>query len=426
MNSQITIVLIVFILFVIAILSGKIPMHLSALAIPIILEITGVLTTAEAWAGLSNSSVLMMASMFVVGAALGKTDVISRLSRTFIKAGAKDWQIMLGFFVTIFLLTLVVNGIATFTIILPIMYSVCREQNKAVSHFIYPVHILCMIWAGALPVGSGAAMYLQRNAIIEGLGGTGNWGFFDNLISMIPFLIILSLYAIFIAPRMMPDEETAPDVLAAAGRNDSNSSSLSAGKQKLAAWVFVGTLVAIILCALVGVATWYPAMIGAWVCVAFGLLDHKEAVQAMVTPIIWIFVGTLPLATALNKTGASDLIASWFNSVFGNFSGWGIMMSMYLMCAILTQFISNPAVSAAFMPLAALIAVKDGYDPRALMLAAIMGANNCWLLPTSGPLSLICYEKGGYSKKQFFKLGIPLFIIHAIIFAIYIPLVFKL
>lgn len=426
MISQVSIVLAVFILFVILVLSGKVPMQLSALAIPIILELTGVLTTAEAWAGLANSSVLMMASMFLVGAALSKTDVVSKLSRSVIKPGSSDVTIMLGFFVTIFLLELVVNGIACFTILLPIIYEVCKEQGKAVSHFVHPVHILCMIWAGALPIGGGAASYLQRNAIIEGLGGIGNWGFFDNLIAMAPYLVILSAYAIFIAPRITPTEETAPEILVQSNNPAQRKSTLTEGQQKLAVGIFVGTLIGVIVFALIGLSTWIPALIGGWLVVFCGLLNHEEAIKAMITPIIWIFVGTLPLATALSKTGASTMIANAFGSIFGNSGSWVIMVAMYLFCTVLTQFISNPAVSAAFMPLAALIAVENGYDPRALMLAAILGANNCWLMPTSGPLSLIAYEKGGYSKGRFFKLGIPLAIIHAVIFAVYVPLVFHL
>ena len=418
--------MIVFILFVLFVLSGKVPMQLSALAIPIILEATGVLTTSEAWAGLANSSVLMMASMFLVGAALSKTDVVSKLSRSVIKPGSSDTTIMIGFFVTIFLLELVVNGIGCFTILLPIIYEVCKEQKKAVSHFLHPVHILCMIWANALPIGGGAADYLQRNAIIEGLGGTGNWGFFDNLIAMAPILVILSLYAIFVAPKLTPTEETAPEILAQANSPAERKSTLTDKQQKLAVGIFVGTLAGVIIFALLGKSTWIPALIGGWLVVFCGLLNHEEAVKAMVTPIIWIFVGTLPLATALNKTGASTMIADAFGAIFGNSSAWVVMMAMYLFCTILTQFISNPAVSAAFLPLAALIAVENGYDPRALMLAAILGAANCWLMPTSGPLSLICFEKGGYSKKTFLKLGIPLALLHALIFAIYIPLVFHL
>ena len=71
MTTQIAIVLGIFLLFVILILSGKVKIHVAAMMIPIALEMTGVLGFKDAWGGLLNSSVVMMASMFVVGAAIG-------------------------------------------------------------------------------------------------------------------------------------------------------------------------------------------------------------------------------------------------------------------------------------------------------------------------------------------------------------------
>ena len=96
MTTQIAIVLVVFLAFVALILSGKAKIHVAAMMIPIVLEITQVLTFKEAWSGLTNSSVIMMASMFVVGAAVGKTSLISRFSKAVIKPGSSDFKIMLG------------------------------------------------------------------------------------------------------------------------------------------------------------------------------------------------------------------------------------------------------------------------------------------------------------------------------------------
>ena len=76
MTPQITIVLIIFLLFIALILSGKVKIHVAAMMIPI----TGVLDFKAAWGGMLNSSIVMMAAMFVVGAAVGKTSIVSRLS----------------------------------------------------------------------------------------------------------------------------------------------------------------------------------------------------------------------------------------------------------------------------------------------------------------------------------------------------------
>lgn len=103
-----------------------------------------------------------------------------------------------------------------------------------------------------------------------------------------------------------------------------------------------------------------------------------------------------------------------------------IMLSMYLVCMVLTQFITNSAVTNAFKTLAALICVQSGYDATALMLATIEGAANCYLTPMAVPAMTMGSEAGGYTMKDHFKLGLPLSIVRFVLFCLYIPLVFPL
>ncbi len=103
MTDQI-LLLSIFALFLVLIFVFKLKLTLAAIIIPILLEITGVLTSQEAWAGLTNSSIIMMFSMFIVAAGMNKTDVVSKLSRTFIKPGSSDRKILIGITIPAFCL----------------------------------------------------------------------------------------------------------------------------------------------------------------------------------------------------------------------------------------------------------------------------------------------------------------------------------
>ena len=135
MTPQITIVLIIFLLFIALILSGKVKIHVAAMMIPIALEITGVLDFKAAWGGMLNSSIVMMAAMFVVGAAVGKTSIVSRLSKTLIKGESSDFKIMLGISVPIILLSCVVNATAIITIMIPMIVGICAAYILARRRF---------------------------------------------------------------------------------------------------------------------------------------------------------------------------------------------------------------------------------------------------------------------------------------------------
>lgn len=434
MTVQIGIVLATFLIFVVLILSGKVKIDLAAMAIPIILEVSQVLNFSEAWSGLVNNSVIMMASMFIVGAAVGKTSLLGKMSGAIIKPGASDLKIMIGIAIPILFLGNFVNGVATLSIVIPMIVGICAEQQRPVSKFIYPACVLAHIWPGFLPTGGNAAGYLQYNAILENLGGQGTWGFFDTMINKIPIEIIVIPFLLFVTLKMAPDlgnipskaEGAAADKTVAENQAKASSTSLTPAQEKFTVFVFIACVVGIVSCALLGFKTWWPATIAAFVLTATGCMSIKESRDAMTTPVIWITVGTLPLATALSKTGADTLIAEVFHKLTGNMPPVVIMISMYIVCMILTQFMSNLAVGSAFRTLAAVIAVQFGYDGRAMMLSAQEGASNAFMLPTATPAMMMGYEAGGYRIKDFIKMGLPVTILMTIIFAIYTPNVFPL
>ena len=434
MTVQIGIVLLTFVIFVVLILSNKVKIDLAAMAIPIILEVTQILDFGEAWSGLVNNSVIMMASMFVVGAAVGKTSLLGKMTGVLIKPGASDLKIMIGIAIPILFLGNFVNGVATLTIVIPMIVGICAEQQRPISKFIYPACVLAHIWPGFLPTGGNAAGYLQYNTILENLGGVGTFEFFSMMINKIPIEIIVIPFVILVTLKMAPDLGNIPSKVEGAAANQAvaenkakaSSTTMTPAQEKFTVFVFIACVVGIVTCALTGLSTWYPATIAAFVLTAPGAMSIKESRDAMTTPVIWITVGTLPLATALSKTGADQLIAEVFHQLTGDLPPIAIMVSMYIVCMLLTQFMSNLAVGSAFRTLAAVIAVQFGYDGRAMMMSAQEGASNCFMLPTATPAMMMGYEAGGYRIKDFVRMGLPITILMTIIFSIYTPYMFPL
>lgn len=110
---------------------------------------------------------------------------------------------MIGIAIPILFLGNFVNGVATLSIVIPMIVGICAEQQRSVSKFIYPACVLAHIWPGFLPTGGNAAMYLQNNAILENLGGEGTWGFFTAMINKIPIEIIVIPFLLFVAMKWL-------------------------------------------------------------------------------------------------------------------------------------------------------------------------------------------------------------------------------
>lgn len=432
MTTQIAIVLAIFIGFIALILSGKAKIHVAAMMIPVALELTGVLSFEDAWGGLLNSSVVMMASMFVVGAAIGKTSLISKMSKSFIKPGASDTKIMLGLSIPVLFLGCFINATATMVIMIPMVTAICAEHHRPLSKFIFPIATLSQVWVGWLPTGGNAGTYLANNTIIENLGGTGTFDYFTLMVAKIPVMVVMIPLIIWLSVKIAPDLGNIPTqagVEAAAAASEGKKKkggNLTAGQERFVIAVFLLTVIGIVACALMGISTWYPSTVAALALVFSGVLSDKEAINSMTNPVIFITIGTMPLSTALKATGADVLLADLFNQATGNMSPIMTMIVMYLVSMILTQFVSNSAVNNAFKTLAALISVQNGYDARALMLCTQEGSSNCYLFPAAAPAMMMGYEAGGYNLKQFFKQGLYLSVVRFLCFVLYVPLIFPL
>lgn len=429
MTVQIGIVLTVFLLFIGLILSGRVKMHVAAMIIPIVLEITGILDFKDAWSGLSNNSVVMMASMFVVGAGIGKTSIVSRLSKALIKPGSSDFKIMMGITAPIILLGCFINATATMTIMIPMITAICAEQQRPLSKFMYGASTMSLLWAGFFPLGGNAGGYLANNTIVNNLGGAGTFNYFTNMTVKLPAVLVLTPIIIFLITKLAPDYGNIPQTEAAAaasGGGKRRQEPLTPRQEKITVLIFTLTIAGIIACAVTGVNTWYASTVGAFVMILSGVLSDREAIRAMGNPVIFITIGTLPLATAMKSTGADVLLADRFNQATGNMSPIMIMVFMFLICTLLTQFITNSAVNNAFKMLAALICVQNGYDARALMLSCQEGSSTCYLTPMAAPAMAMGYEAGGYKMKDMIKLGIPLCLARFLCFVIYVPIMFPL
>ncbi len=432
MTVQIGIVLGIFLLFIALILSGKTKIHVAAMMIPIALEITGVLEFKEAWGGMLNNSIVMMAGMFVVGAAVGKTSIVSRLSKTLIKGESSDFRIMLGIAVPIILLSCVINATAIMTIMIPMITGICAEQKRPLSKFMFASACLAQLWAGFIPIGGNAGGYLAQNTIVENLGGVGTFTYFTNMIVKIPAILFVTPVVIWLTVKMAPDLGNVPAMAQTGGKDKTEAGKggrgavLTPSQEKLTALIFTATILGIIVCACLKLNTWYASSLGAPALVITGIVSDREAIRAMGNPVIFITIGTMPLSTALKSTGADVLLADTFNSMTGDMSPLMTMVCMYIVCFVLTQFVTNSAVNNAFKTLAALICVQNGYDARALMLTCQEASSNCYLTPMAAPAMTMGYEAGGYKMKDYLKMGILLCLIRFVTFLVYVPVVFPL
>jgi di/tricarboxylate transporter len=165
------------------------------------------------------------------------------------------------------------------------------------------------------------------------------------------------------------------------------------------------------------------ALTAAFLMVVTGCIQMRDAYRALQGDVLLLIAGTIALGLGMQKTGASQLYADSFLSLFHGFSPTIILGAMILLTSISTQILSNNATAVLILPVAISTALGIGVDPKPFIIGVCFGASACFATPMGYQTNLMVFGPGGYSFKDYLRLGIPLniFIILAGMFAI--PLV---
>jgi di/tricarboxylate transporter len=127
-----------------------------------------------------------------------------------------------------------------------------------------------------------------------------------------------------------------------------------------------------------------------------------------------IIVLSLALGTAMIKSGAADLVANGVISAFLPFGKIGVLFGIYLITALLAAYITTKAAVAIVFPIALSVAQLIGVSGTPFVLAVAYAAACTFITPHGYVTNLMVYGPGGYSFKDFMKIGLPLTFLYMI------------
>lgn len=152
----------------------------------------------------------------------------------------------------------------------------------------------------------------------------------------------------------------------------------------------------------------------------------KEGLRSLDSEVLLLIISTIALGKSLSDTGAAQIYAHLFLSMFHGVSPHVILVALMVFTALVTNFLSNNSAAALLCPIAVSMGVQLNVDPRAFLIAVAFGASACYLTPIGYQTNLIVYNPGGYKFSDFFKVGIPMTILVITSASLLIPLFFKL
>ncbi len=149
-----------------------------------------------------------------------------------------------------------------------------------------------------------------------------------------------------------------------------------------------------------------------------GILTMDQAYDAIDWRSVFLVAGMLPLGIALTKTGVAAELAATVIQLVGGYGPWALMFGLFFVTVLLTQTMSGGAAAAAMAPIAIQTAHNAGLDPRAMAMGVTLGASIAFMSPLGHPVHSLVLGAGGYTFRDYFKVGFPLtIIITGVIFA---------
>jgi di/tricarboxylate transporter len=161
---------------------------------------------------------------------------------------------------------------------------------------------------------------------------------------------------------------------------------------------------------------------GALMMVLIGTMSMDQAYRAIDWRSLFLVAGMLPVGVALNKTGASAMFADAILSVFGNASHLVLLGGFVLLTVALTQIINGAAAVTIIVPIAITTALQVGMEPRSVAMAIALASSMAFMSPLGHSVNIMVMGAGGYTFKDYVRVGLPLTVLLGIILLIVLPI----
>jgi len=153
------------------------------------------------------------------------------------------------------------------------------------------------------------------------------------------------------------------------------------------------------------------ALLAALAMIAGGCVKLDAIYRIVSWKTVVLVAGVLPLATALTKTGATDLMARELVAALGSLGPIAMLAVVFLVTALVGLFVSNSATAVLIGPIAIDAAQTLNISPYAFAMTVSIACCAAYVTPVSSPVNMLVMEPGGYAFGDYVKVGLPLLLL---------------
>lgn len=155
------------------------------------------------------------------------------------------------------------------------------------------------------------------------------------------------------------------------------------------------------------------------------LKNMEKAYDSINWGSILLIAAMMPMATAFEKTGVTNLISDALISNLGDMGPYALLAGIYCCTSLLTIVVSNTATAVLFAPIAMKAAIGIEASPYPFLFAVAIAASMCFASPFSTPPNALVMSAGRYTFMDYIKVGLPLQVIMGVIIVLALPFIFS-
>ena len=157
-----------------------------------------------------------------------------------------------------------------------------------------------------------------------------------------------------------------------------------------------------------------------------GVLSLPEIRRELDLSLLLILVCSLAIGIALEKSGTADMIAHILVTSVRALGPVAVLASLFVVTTILTAMITNAAAVSIVFPVAMSVAEQLGLPYTPFFVAIAFAASGDFMTPIGYQTNLMVYGPGGYTFRDFFKVGSPLTVMYIVLCIVFISYFYNL
>ncbi|MCB1986619.1 MAG: SLC13 family permease [Burkholderiales bacterium] len=141
---------------------------------------------------------------------------------------------------------------------------------------------------------------------------------------------------------------------------------------------------------------------------ALQIIPLRSVYQVIDWPVIVLLAALIPVAGAMQNTGAADLIARGLLDTLAQGHAIIALGLILIVTMTLSDLMNNAATAAIMCPIALGAASQLNVNPDAFLMAVAVGASCAFLTPIGHQNNTLILGPGGFRFGDYWRLGLPL------------------